>query len=101
MKNLYDGSCDVINVLNSISGKWKLPVLWHLSFGNVRYDELKRRVKGITNIMLTRTLQDLEKNNLVRRIQYEKIPPHVEYKLTKHGRNIILILDNLKDWAEE
>ncbi|MDZ4907223.1 winged helix-turn-helix transcriptional regulator, partial [Clostridium perfringens] len=44
----YDGSCDVINAFNFVSGKWKLPILWRLSYGNVRYNELKRQVQGIT-----------------------------------------------------
>ena len=67
--NLYNGSCEVVNALNLLSGRWKLPILWKLSYGNIRYNELKRQVHGITNIMLTRSLQELEVHGLVSRIQ--------------------------------
>lgn len=96
----YDGSCDVINAFNFISGKWKLPILWRLSYGNLRYNELKRQVQGITNIMLTRCLQELESHGMILRIQYSEIPPHVEYGLTEQGKNIIPALNALKDWGE-
>lgn len=58
--NLYDGSCQVVTALNLLSGRWKLPILWKLYKGGIRYNELKRQVRGITNIMLTRSLQELE-----------------------------------------
>lgn len=98
--NWYDGSCDVINAFNFVSGKWKLPILWRLSYGNLRYNELKRQVQGITNIMLTRCLQELESHGMILRIQYSEIPPHVEYGLTEQGKNIIPALNALKDWGE-
>lgn len=50
--NLYTGSCEIVNALNLLSGRWKLSILWNLSYKTVRYNELKRQVQGITNIML-------------------------------------------------
>jgi DNA-binding HxlR family transcriptional regulator len=99
--NWYDGSCSIINAFNMLSGRWKLPILWRLSFGNIRYNELKRQVQGITNIMLTRSLQDLEMHGLVERIQYSEIPPHVEYGLTAQGKKLVPALVALRGWAEE
>lgn len=99
--NLYHGSCDVVNALNILSGRWKLPILWKLSYGNIRYNELKRQVRGITNIMLTRSLQELEAHGLVARIQYSVIPPHVEYSLTSAGKKLIPALHELKKWGVE
>jgi DNA-binding HxlR family transcriptional regulator len=99
--NLYSGSCEVVNALNLLSGRWKLPILWKLSYGNIRYNELKRQVHGITNIMLTRSLQELEAHGLVSRIQYSEIPPHVEYCLTKSGQKLVPALHELKKWGEE
>lgn len=99
--NWYDGSCDVINAFTIISGRWKLPILWRLSFGRTRYNELKRQVRGITNTMLTRSLQELESHGLVERIQYSEIPPHVEYGLTKHGEKLIPGLTALINWAKQ
>lgn len=99
--NLYNGSCEIVNALNLLCGRWKLPILWKLSYGNIRYNELKRQVHGITNIMLTRSLQELEAHGLVSRIQYSEIPPHVEYCLTKAGQKLIPALHELKKWGEE
>ena len=99
--NLYDGSCEIVSALNLLSGRWKLPILWKLSYGNIRYNELKRQVHGITNIMLTRSLQELEAHGLVTRIQYSEIPPHVEYCLTQAGLKLVPALHELKKWGEE
>lgn len=99
--SLYDGSCEIVSALNILSGRWKLPILWKLSYGNIRYNELKRQVHGITNIMLTRSLQELEAHGLVTRIQYSEIPPHVEYGLTQAGLKLVPALQELKKWGEE
>lgn len=99
--NLYNGSCEVVSALNLLSGRWKLPILWRLSCGTVRYNELKRQVHGITNIMLTRSLKELEEHGLVARIQYAETPPHVEYSLTQSGQNLVPALHELKKWGEE
>lgn len=100
-KNLYDSSCEIVDALNLLSGRWKLPILWKLSYGNMRYNELKRQVHGITNIMLTRSLQELEAHGLVIRIQYSEVPPHVEYGLTMAGLKLVPALHELKKWGEE
>ena len=60
--NVYTVPCPIIHALNLIGGKWKLPVLWHLfDAESVRYNELKRSVVGITNIMLPQCLRELER----------------------------------------
>ena len=100
-QNLYDGSCEIVAALNLLSGRWKLPILWKLSYGNMRYNELTRQVHGITNIMLTRSLQELEAHGIVIRIQYSEIPPHVEYGLTGAGLKLVPALHELKKWGEE
>lgn len=99
-KNLYDGSCEVATKLNLLSGRWKLPIVWKLSSGSIRYNELRRQVSGITNIMLTRSLQELEANVLVIRTEYAENPPHVEYSLTEAGQNLIPALLELIHWAK-
>lgn len=99
--HLYDGSCEIVSALNLLSGRWKLPILWKLSFGALRYNALKRQVRGITNIMLTRSLRELEAHGLVSRVQYPEVPPCVEYALTKSGEKLIPALRELKKWGEE
>lgn len=102
IKNIYEGNCPVIHALNIIGGKWKLPVLWYLANNpnGIRYNELKRRLNGITNIMLTRSLRELEEDGVVTRIQYSDVPPHVEYSLTEQGEKLIPALLTIKEWGE-
>ena len=95
-------SCPIIHALNLIGGKWKLPVLWHLfDAESVRYNELKRSVVGITNIMLTQCLRELEAAGLVRRNDFGEVPPRVEYSLTGRGRELLPALRELYKWGEK
>jgi len=100
--NIYDTKCPLIYTLEIIGQKWKLPIMWYL-FENdfTRYNELKRKVKGITNMMLTKSLKELEEHNLIVRIQYETIPPKVEYALTERGKALLPALNELSIWGEE
>jgi DNA-binding HxlR family transcriptional regulator len=100
--NVYETKCPLIYALEIIGQKWKLPIMWYL-FENdfTRYNELKRKVKGITNMMLTKSLKELEEHNLIIRIQYETIPPKVEYSLTERGKQLLPALNELSKWGEE
>ncbi|MBP2651374.1 MAG: putative transcriptional regulator [Firmicutes bacterium] len=94
--------CAVGYALNTIGGKWKLPVLWILSQnGTLRYNELKKSVTGITNMMLTSSLKELEESGLVNRVQYNEIPPRVEYSLTEIGEKFLPVLDEVAKWGEQ
>lgn len=100
-KNTYNDDCPILHALNIIGGKWRLPILWRLTDDGLRYNQLKRRLNGITNIMLTRSLQDLEEYGLVKRIQHSEIPPHVEYFLTDHAKKLIPAIMSIEKWGEE
>jgi DNA-binding HxlR family transcriptional regulator len=94
--------CPVVYALEIIGGKWVLPIIWELSGKEcLRYNELKRRLDGITNIMLTRTLKKLERHNLVTRIERNQIPPHVEYSLTESCKRLHPALAIINQWGEE
>ena len=98
----FDHICPIVYALSFVGQKWKIPILWHLADkGTLRYNELKRGVKGITNIMLTKSLQELETHQLVDRRQYETIPPRVEYSLTERGKTLIPILKQLDAWGRQ
>jgi len=72
-----------------------------LSKGPIRYNEIRRRVEGISQRMLTLTLKGLEQDGLVTRTMYPTIPPRVDYELTKLGRKLIVPLQALSKWARE
>ena len=83
--------------------KWKLPILWYLADSEnqtLRYKELERKVVGITPTMLTKCLKELEKDKLIKRKQYNTIPPIVEYSLTELGKTLIPALDSIYSWAQ-
>ncbi len=98
-KKTVNENCPVLHALSIIGGKWRMPILWHLSQSDLRYNELKRKMGGITNIMLTRSLKELEEHGLVKRTQFTEIPPHVVYALTEQGKKLIPALVALKDWG--
>lgn len=105
MKNnaepVYGVKCPLLLALESIGGKWKLPIIWFLSQEEaIRFNELRRRVVGVTNMMLAKCLRELEADGLVARRQREVIPPHVEYSLTDSARELVPILRKLYKWGE-
>jgi len=103
-QDLYEdkSQCPILHVFRRIGGKWKLPILWHLADKEtVRYNELKRSVRGVTNMMLTKCLRELEDYGLVIRRQYNEVPPRVEYSLTERGKTLLPALEELYTWGRE
>ena len=89
--------------LKLIKGKYKVRVLYTLmEFGVVRFGEMKRYIGDEVSIfMLNRTLKELEADNLIKRKEYEQLPPKVEYSLTERGKSLIPLLDGLCQWGED
>jgi DNA-binding HxlR family transcriptional regulator len=93
--------CPLTFALNLIGGKWRLPILWALSKKpETRYNELKKNIDGITNMMLAQSLKELEQYGIINRKQYAEIPPRVEYSLTDNGQGLISALKVLADWGK-
>src|ERR1700738_4303569 len=90
-----------VETLARIGDKWTVLVVGALSKGPIRYNEIRRRVEGISQRMLTLTLKGLEQDGLVTRTMYPTIPPRVEYELTELGRKLIVPLKALAKWARE
>ena len=72
-----------------------------MEFGVVRFGEMKRYIGEISFFMLNRTLKELEADDLIKRKEYEQLPPKVEYSLTERGKSLIPLLDGLCAWGEE
>lgn len=93
--------CPATFAFHVIGGKWNLPILAHLSEGEgIRYNELKRRLNGITGTTLTNCLKDLIENGIVHREHYNEIPPRVEYSLTLSGRELVPLIEAIVAWGE-
>ena len=88
--------------LSLISGKHKMVILYCLmEFETVRFNELKRYLKTISDKTLSTNLKELETDRLIVRTEYPQIPPKVEYRLSERGRSLMAVLDQLCLWGEE
>lgn len=94
--------CPVKYALDLLNGKWKLRILWELNQQEtIRFNELQRRLNGISSVMLSKSLEELERNGIINRRQYNEIPPKVEYSLTDLGKAIDPALQALGDWGRK
>lgn len=92
--------CPVKYALDLLNGKWKLRILWELNQqGTIRFNELQRRLEGISSVMLSKSLEELERDQIVNRRQYYEIPPRVEYSLTDLGKALDPALQALGSWG--
>ena len=94
-------TCPMILVHKILSGKWKILILWYLSNDTLRFSELKRKLPGTTQKMLTNQLRSLEEDNLIFRKVYPVVPPKVEYGLTDIGKKIIPLLESMYSYGVE
>jgi DNA-binding HxlR family transcriptional regulator len=93
--------CPVKTTVDVIGGKWKPLILFELKDAPLRFSELRRRIPGATQKMLTQQLRELEKDGVLHRRVYAQVPPKVEYSLTRLGRTLIEPLHALCRWSEK
>ncbi|MCD8035887.1 MAG: helix-turn-helix transcriptional regulator [Clostridiales bacterium] len=87
--------------LSLISGKYKMIILYCLmEFETVRFNDMRRYIKTISDKTLSANLKELEADGLVFRKEYPQIPPKVEYSLTDRGKSLMKVLDLLCVWGE-
>ena len=95
-----EGNCPVTPVVQMLQGKWKLQILYELCIKcPMRFGELKKMLKPITNTALTNALKELEADELVQRIQYNEMPLRVEYSLTEKGRDLLPVFYAISQWG--
>ena len=93
--------CPVDLTLSVIGGRWKSLVFWNLRNGTKRFSELKKILVGINDKMLTQVLRELEASGIVNRKVYEIVPPKVEYSLTKEGKKLLPVMQQMSDWGSK
>ena len=92
-------ACPLQHAMEMIGGKWKLPILCSLAMdGSTRYNDLKRKLGGISNTMLAKSLKELEEDGLVTRTEYMEVPIRVEYMVTDKAKALSPILVQLAQW---
>ena len=99
--DVFSRDCPSREVFEDVTGKWAVLVLSALHQGPHRFGELRRRVDGVSEKMLSQTLQLLERDGLVHREVRSATPPHVEYTLTDLGAALAPRLLALIDFVED
>ncbi len=91
--------CPIMTTIAMISDKWKVVILCKLRGGTMRFNELMRALKGVSQRVLTQQLRELEYDGLITRTIYAEVPPRVEYSLSELGHSLVPVLDQLEVWA--
>lgn len=98
--NVYEDRCPTRLVLDRLADKWALLILDRLQEGPVRFNHLRREIKGISQKVLSQTLKRLERDGLVSRSVFPTVPVTVEYRLTPLGQTLTETVSALAHWAE-
>jgi DNA-binding HxlR family transcriptional regulator len=97
--DVLDQNCESRQALDRVADKWTSLVVYALVRGPMRHGELRRTIEGISQKMLTQTLRSMERDGLVERTVIDRIPPHVEYRLTALGATLTEPLVAICHWA--
>ncbi|MEB3011912.1 helix-turn-helix domain-containing protein [Parvimonas sp. D2] len=95
MSTIYD-KCPYVTTQKVLQGKWAIVVLYHLSTGTKRFNELERLIPEVTRTVLTRQLRQLEQDKLIKRKVFAEVPPHVEYSLSTLGAKFQKVLNEIE-----
>ena|SRR5215472_15476001 len=94
--------CPVEQALDIVGGRWKSILLFHLLTNPfLRFSDLRRRVPGASQRMMTRQLRELERDGCLERKHFSEVRPRVEYSLTPFGRTLKPVVNALCDWGLE
>ena len=100
-KELF-GLCPYVTAQKVLTGKWSMYILYLLTDGPIRFNELQRRMpEEMTHTTLSRQLKTLEEEGLIVRIEYQQIPPKVEYQLSEIGEKFRNVLSVFEMWGNE
>jgi DNA-binding HxlR family transcriptional regulator len=93
--------CPAEEAMEILGGKWRVGIVHHLEAGPLRFNELRRKLPGITQKMLTQQLRHLQRYGVIKRRQFEEIPPRVVYSLTDLGASVFPLLVQISQWSEK
>lgn len=89
-------ACPVATTVSLIGSKWKLLIIRNLRTRPWRFNELRRSLEGVSQKVLTSSLREMIDDGLVTRTDYKTNPPHVEYSLSKLGKELMPIIDSME-----
>ncbi|MET1259891.1 helix-turn-helix domain-containing protein [Flagellimonas sp. DF-77] len=91
--------CGLTYAMTLLEGRWKLNILWAIHNGYNRYGKMKQKIQVISEKMLTQRLKELVDAGIITRNDLGTVPPHVEYDLSEKGKELITILELMRDWG--
>lgn len=95
-------ACPLTAALNAIGGKWSLICLYWLESGAHRFNELRRLMPDVSHKVLTETLRNLEREDLICRVVHSaRAPSHVEYRISAHGESVKPLIHAVRLWGRE
>ncbi|QVL34264.1 helix-turn-helix transcriptional regulator [Telmatocola sphagniphila] len=92
-------NCPVQATINAIAGKWKVRIVWYLSFEDYGFARLRRKLKDVSEKVLIEQLKQLESDKIIVRTVRELKPLRVDYSLSEEGRALIPLMQQLCDWG--
>ena len=98
--NVLASACPSRQILQHLTSRWGALVLVSLHSGTKRFSELHRAIDGVSERMLTKTLQELEADGMLIRKSYNTVPPQVDYTLTEFGAQASNKMFEFVDWLE-
>lgn len=99
--DVYSQNCPTRLVLDHIADKWASLILWRISDGPIRFNELRRKIEGISTKVLSQALKELERDGLILRQAFATVPVTVEYSITPLGKTLAEKLATVTQWAEQ
>lgn len=92
--------CPLEIAVNSISGKWKIPIVWQINEGKKRPSEFLKGIANVDRRVLNKQLNEMIEDGILTKESFNELPPRVEYSLTEIGEKLIEILWQLNDWGK-
>jgi DNA-binding HxlR family transcriptional regulator len=99
--NVYEENCPTRIVLDHIADKWTALILWKLTNGPIRFNQLRRDIQGISQKVLSQTLKQLERDGLINRQAFATVPVTVEYSVTPLGHTLAEKMAGISLWAQD
>ncbi len=92
--------CPLEKAVNTISGKWKIPIIWQIHEGKKRPSEFLKGIKQVDRRVLNQQLSEMISDGLLTKKSFNELPPRVEYQLTVLGQKLVDVLWHLNDWGK-
>ena len=106
MESMFDkeqdlSQCEIAKVLPIVTSRWAMPIVYYLSFGPLRFSELKKKLPPMADSNFSKVLRTLEQYDIIQRHDYQTVPPKVDYSLTETGRQLIPVMKEIEFFGKQ